>query len=506
MVSGGAPTVRARALIPLLPSLILAALAVGAACAIGGARAPAPLALLGCAALGAALGAVLLGLARLARRGPGAGRALLAGAAAALGGLGALLLPAPGPAVMIVVIDCLRDDRLDAERSPNLAALAETAWRFRTTRAASSWTRSAVPSLLSSRWPVEHGMLRVRPVPDRLAEDVRLISEELRDAGWRTAAFATQGQLDRAFGMGRGYDRYGTEDGKTGGIVRRFLAWHLLHRAEPRFVYLHTVDVHMPYRPGPAFRPNELPESELRLGAAVGWRASLARVRRGEHALDDADRAFAAALYDAEVRQVDHALGRLFRRLEADGSLDRTWLVITSDHGELLGEHDALSHGGTPWEVLLRVPLLIRPPGGLAEGVEIATPAHHVDVLPTLLEAVGLPAPDGIAGRSLLPLTRGEPLEPAPAYADYAGRDLRRLAVILEDWKLIREGSRNKLFSLASDPGELQDLAAAHPERAQALGALLDAYLARGLGRETGPAPEVSEETMRALEELGYLD
>ena len=124
-------------------------------------------------------------------------------------GLGHLLLAPAGPAVMIVVIDCLRADRLNEQTSPRLMEFAQTSHRFTQAQAHSTWTRSSVPSLLSSLLPIEHRLYSLRPVPDRLADSVRLVSQDFEAADWRTALFAHQPQLSKAFGYGRGFHRHG---------------------------------------------------------------------------------------------------------------------------------------------------------------------------------------------------------------------------------------------------------------------------------------------------------
>lgn len=489
----------------LLP-LGFAVIAVALAATLGHVKGAAWPVLLDCATLGATLGALAQLALAATRRRPLPWRT--AGIATALGLAGGahLVLAPAGPAVMIVLVDCMRADRLDNQRSPHMARMASSGWRFETARSAAPWTRSSVPSLLSGRWPVEHGLYRVRPAPDQLADGVRLIAQEFQDAGWDTAAFARQAQLDAAFGMGRGYDRYSTTDGRAATINLRFLAWHLLHRTQPRFVYLHYLDVHLPYRPKGRFKPKDLPETQLRLGTASGWRASLTRVRDGRIRLTEDDRRVAAALYDGEIRQVDSHIGDLLSWLEADGSLDRTWLVLTADHGEMLGEHEDLSHMRTPWEVLLRVPLVIRPPGGLVTGLEIPDPVRLVDVMPTLLEANALPVPAGLAGRSLLPLTRGEALPPVPSFAEEWSRPVRRASVVWLDWKLIEEGEQIRLYNLSTDPGEITDLASQHPDQVAMLRAMLADYYAMGSDTPSGPAPEISAETLEGLEAMGYMD
>lgn len=488
--------------------------------------------LLACAGLGSLLGALASALVRLLRRlRPHVG-ALGFSALLALGGGAWLGLGPAGPSVIIIVVDCMRADRLDTARSPRFMALARTGWRFLQARAQAPWTRSSVPSLLSGRMPAEHGMYRVRPAPDRLRDGVRLIAEDFQDAGWSTAAFAQQGQLDRAFGLGVGYDRYGTRDGSVQQIAAKVLSWNALHRTLPRYLYVHVLDAHGPHWASPAFRPKNPPPTSLEYRGMKAWRETIVGIRNGSIRPTASDFAHVAAQYDGEIREIDHVLGRMLARMEADGTLDRAWLVLTADHGELLGEHGDVEHMRTPWEVLLHVPLVIRPPGGLAEGAEIEAMVQHVDLVPTLLTAAGLPARDGLAGRDLGPLLRGETLPEVPSFAEEWSRPLRRAAVRWHNWKWIREGEQGRLYDLAADPGERTDLAAERPDQVAVMEGLLDEYFAAAAegrplsavdweaaarsGRTWAPGAEerpdaaaaeaVDEDVMEQLRNMGYLD
>jgi arylsulfatase A-like enzyme len=234
-------------------------------------------------------------------------------------------------------------------------------------------------------------------------------------------------------------------------------------------------------------------------------------------------------MYDGETREIDAELGWLFELLELDGSLDQTWTVITSDHGEALGEHNRAVHTGPPWEVLIHVPLLIRPPGGLAQGQVHDDLVGLIDVVPTLLSQVGLPAVPAHAGRDLSPLLRGEPLAAVPQFAEEKFAARHRASVRDGDWKLIAEGPRRWLFNLAADPGETVDLAIAEPAQVAALEGLLAVWFQAAqagvpsssmdweAARRSGmrwEAPRVQTETvggdadelLRQLEAMGYVE
>lgn len=496
---------------------------------LGALDASATLVLADCALIGAGLGALLMAAPLAWRWRPAARRFALVGALGALLGLGHLLLAPAGPAVMIVVIDCLRGDRLHEQTTPRLMEFADSGHRFTQAQAHSTWTRSSVPSLLASLLPIQHRLYSLRPVPDRLADSVRLVSQDFQDAGWRTALFAHQPQLSRAFGYGRGFHRHGRHDGAAPKLHRRFLAWHLLNRQLPRFVYLHHIGVHAPYDPKRSSVAHPRPKSKVAVHKSKSWDALSHDINKGRRTLSPAQWAYVAAMYDGEAREIDAELGRLFDLLELDGSLDQTWTVITADHGEALGEHNRAVHTGPPWEVLIHVPLVIRPPGGLAQGQVHDDLVGLIDVVPTLLSQVGLPAVPAHAGRDLSPLLRGEPLAAVPQFAEEKFAARHRASVRDGDWKLIAEGPRRWLFHLAEDPGEVNDRANTEPARVAALEGMLAVWFQAAqagvplatidweAARRSGmrwEAPSLKTETvggdadelLRQLEAMGYVE
>lgn len=468
--------------------------------------------------VGFAAGALLHGLIQRAL-GRGWPRRLLGVAALALVfGLGHLRLAPSQPAVIVIVVDCLSADRLSPELMPRTLAAVGDGYRFADGRAQSSWTRSSTPSLLTGRYPVEHGLYRLEPQPDRLRPGVQTLAQAFDDAGWATAAFANQAQLDPAFGLSAGFHRYGFRDGPAPVLQAHFLRWHRFFRLVPRFVYLHYLDIHKPFLPDPAFLPAELPDSDLDLGPASDWAGFMRAVNQGERTLRPADWRYLEALHEAEIRQLDQQLGAMLEGLRADGTLDRAWLLLTSDHGEAFGEHGFFTHGELPYEELLQIPVLLRPPGGLGAPVPVEATFEHVDVAPTLLAHAGLPGLPGASGRVV-----GEASLPErPGFAEFYAHEEHVLAVRWQRWKYLRQGEGELLFDLERDPGEQRDLAGERPERLRELRNIGAWYLA---GEEPGEAdwaelagrdrawPQVGggeaarpeEGSMEALRALGYV-
>jgi arylsulfatase len=313
-------------------------------------RVPLPAAgivLLDVASLGALAGALIaLTVAKL-RGKPLPLRTLGVATVAALAGFAHLRFAPAAPAVIVMVVDCLRADRFADGKMPKVYNRLRDSVRFTRARSQSSWTRSAMPSLLSGRYPIEHGLFRTKP-PDRIRSEVTMLAERFSDAGWLTGAFAEQAQLDAAFGYGRGFHRYGWHDGLAPRVNTKWLRWNGLFRTVPRFVLVHYIDVHGPYTPSKRFRPKNLPKANVALAPSAKWRTTIRKFRSGELALTTDDWARMRGLYDGEVRQIDTRIDAALGKLERDGTLDNAWFVFTADHGERFGEHDEIEHMGPP--------------------------------------------------------------------------------------------------------------------------------------------------------------
>jgi arylsulfatase A-like enzyme len=214
-------------------------------------------------------------------------------------------------------------------------------------------------------------------------------------------------------------------------------------------------------------------------------------------------------LYDGGIHYTDAKVGGFLTWLAAQPGWPRTLVVLLSDHGEEFGEHGALRHTTLHRETL-HVPLLLRFPDARPEHRprRVASVVRLIDVMPSLLDYAGLPLPDPVEGRSLLPLLRGEAAPPA-----FVWSTLRRggaTALRVGEWKLIRSGRDEQLFRVTTDPGEQLDLRAAEPVRAAQLAAQLDALLAAAENRRAafgaGEVAPLDADTARQLEALGYLD
>jgi len=425
---------------------------------------------------------------------PGRRWRTIAGIALALALLGAgvwLGLRSPprrqaGLSVLLVTVDTLRADALGAygragASTPWMDRLALEGVRFESAHAHNVTTLPSHANILSGRLPTDHGVRDNSGF--RFPEGTETLATLLKARGYRTGAFVSAFPLDSRFGLGRGFDVY--EDGFVDAAARPMfleqerpgtetvrLARGFIEAAggRPWFCWVHLYEPHFPYEP---------PEP-------------LASRFRGEP-------------YQGEVAAADAALGALLEPLLADGARARPLIVLTSDHGESLGEHGEATHGVFAYEATLRVPLVLHQQRILRPGV-IASAARHIDILPTILDALALPVPEGLPGRSLLAAAAGETAEDPTTYFEALSGQLNRGWAPL--YGVIRSGEKYvdlpipELYDLAADPGEKRNLAAARPPGLEALRGALAPFRAADPGAR--PAPE-SEETRERLRALGYV-
>ncbi len=442
------------------------------------------------------------------------------------------------PNVILISIDTLGTKHMglhgyERDTTPALARFAEQAVVFEQAIAHQPWTLTSHASLFTSTYPDTHGTT----LEQAFAGSLPLLPEELARAGYFTAGLVNNPYLNPKFGYERGYDLYDydfrrqdrsdAEDGRRNRSVEesreRLLA--LLDAGLPRpfFFFLHLIDVHsdwveLPYEsPVPFAQRFVEPGQEPVELSDGGWSATrlMLRANSGESELSPQQVERFAALYDGGVAYVDAALGVLFEELSARGLYDEALIVVLSDHGEEFVEHGRWLHT-QGYDECLRVPLLIKLPAARHGGTRVAQQVELIDVLPTLLELLDLPAPAGGEGRSLVPLFSGAELAPRLAFAKGANQTLTPEDVYVArtgEWKLIwhLESGATELYDLAHDPGETRDVAGEEEQRVAALLEALTAHRegaaqvrARNADLDAGRV-ELSEGDRANLSNLGYV-
>lgn len=424
--------------------------------------------------------------------------------------------------LIIYLIDTLRPDHLptyNPETRVQADALTEFASRsivFDAAQAQENWTKPSVASLLTSLYPSSHNAQSGEAV---LSNDVEMLGEVLGDRGFVTASFIANGYVSRRFGFDQGWDEYRNyvrerRRNRADRVVDDAIAW-LDRRPEdqPFFLYVHTIDPHVPYCAPRPYREMYDPDPYRGPIAAHRTAQQLGEIKVGRLEASERDMARLEALYDGEISYHDHHFGRFVAALEERGLLENSLIWITSDHGEEFRDHGSVGHGHNLYQELLHVPLVLSIPGDLRPR-RVGATVGLVDLIPTSLELLGLEPHEASQGRSLLPLLRGErPDLYDAAFSEFLenGRALR-----LDDLKLVSERGEVSLFDLATDPGEERDLADDHPLTTRALVAMLSLY--NGSAEEPatrarrGPRPthrrqepEIDEETLEQLRALGYM-
>jgi len=456
------------------------------------------------------------------------------------------------PNILLVVFDTARFDRIGCygyskPTSPTLDSLANAGLRVETMVSNAPWTLPAHASLFTGLYPSQHGsQWRTGP---KLRPSVNVtMAEWLRSLGYETWCVTNNGLISERTGLARGFDHYVfrldleqgwqrrarrlqkvLRGGDSGGrIVNRWIRERMPARRSPRFLFVNYVECHWSYAPPPRL-VQRVGGPEYGLIEAMKYRANVAGRMGPWEAIaraDDRDRDVLSTYYDGEVANVDEHLAELLdvARVRDDG----TWLVIvTSDHGEHLGEDGLADHHASLDELMCRVPFIAWGPGIVETGVRESL-AEFVDVLPSLAHLLDRDSPAEYLSNRRTDLFRSGVNGHEFAFAEWRAwseKERTRLArrnpsyrrfdelandlasVRDQRFKLIRSGDgRERLFDLEKD--ESNDVGAAEPERARALAAQLDARVAEWASWDAAPT-EVSEEERREIEQrlsdLGYI-
>jgi arylsulfatase len=430
------------------------------------------------------------------------------------------------PDVVLLVVDTLRADA-PAPRGA-LADLASEGVRFGQCISAAPWTLPAVASLLTGLLPSQHGAVSATTP---LSGDVTTLAERLAAAGYATAAFTGGAFVGAAHGLDQGFELFdsGRERRFPASHVHEPLVWRLAknrywplialvravderrglrgvvpgvvefarrHADRPRFLFLHTYQVHDYY----LYDPDTDDDVAAGLSPRFAGRMTVHPAELATASQVDLD-GFRAR-YDARVAAVEACLADLRTALGECLTPDAVW-IVTSDHGEGFdAARGRVHHGGRLHDDLLHVPLVVRAPGRLPAGTRVEAQVRSVDLVPTLLDLLGLPALEEPAGQSLLPALRGERPYPPVAHAQELEHGLHLLAARSARWKLVRDDASVTLFDLAQDPEEPADAGqTAPPELERAL----ETFEERFPPRATGTS-ELDRNTLQHLRELGYVE
>jgi choline-sulfatase len=410
----------------------------------------------------------------------------LSGCLAAFGGWRFAKASAPvnGP-IILISIDSLRADHLPAYgyrsvRTPALDALAADGIVFERAYAHVPQTLPAHAALLTGRLPFETGVRDVAGYA--LPSSTRTIAELLRDRGYATGGIVSSFLLRKDTGIERGFTFFDAElpeaDRKQpdrwlmrDGAASEEVAEHWLDSVGTAraFLFLHLAEPHAPHE-----TPDRITDDEA---------------------------------YDAEVAAADAIVGRLVRYLKGHQLYDRSTIMIVSDHGEGLGDHGEQGHGLLLYEESLRIPLIVKLPGGEGRGRRVSAPVQQIDLVPTILDLAKAPGAGGLRGRSLAPLFGGGSIPASPIYAESLYGEYRFgwaqvTALIDGQYQLLSSGGRDELFDLTVPVAKRHDLASEKPEVVASAKKVLSELRLRAPVVQAAPVTATDRERFEAL---GYV-
>jgi len=416
--------------------------------------------------------------------------------------------------VVLLLVDTLRADHLssygyDRQTTPFLDAFARSNVLFLNARSQSACTFPSVNSLLTSRHIFDFLDPSTRPgIPD----DVPYLPALLRRHGYATAAVSaspivrnTPSEHNLKGGFGRGFDHF-DESCKWlyGNCVNRVAGQLLEGMGEPFFLYLHYMEPHDPYRAEASVFGRFVEGYEGRYpSVAKGDPNPLRQMLDDGREIDPSDLEYLISRYDEEILGVDAHLGAFLQQLEERGVAERTIVIVASDHGEAFLEHDLLKHCRGLYEPLTRVPLMMRIPA--IDGPLVRrTWVENLDLVPTVLDYLGLPAED-FAGVSLRPL-----IETGTPPGKVARSSMGSWRSVNDDrFKLLwRLNTRDYLlFDLVADPAESRNLLRQERAALRHLRRELERWMAQTeAGVPESERARQAEEIEDELRALGYLN
>jgi arylsulfatase A-like enzyme len=415
------------------------------------------------------------------------------------------------PLAIVYLVDTLRADHTSVygyERptTPELQAFASDAVTFDAAVAHASWTKPSVASLFTSQLPGHHLTVQLR---DPLAPGQITLAEMLQARGVSTGAviansviFADGNHFEQGFDGFHGlHDASGqiSKSVDADRVVDTALAWLATRRGLPSFLYIHTMDPHVPYEPPPPF--------DSRFGPAPTTEHPGVDPRTDYR--EPLDRERLVGQYDGEVAFGDREFGRFLRELRARGLYERALVLFTADHGEEFLDHGHWLHGRTLFDELIRVPLLLKLPGRAAAGRRIAEQVQLVDVLPTVLRHLELqvPPPPVVMGQPLQELIAGGVPE-RHAISEISHRGIVAHGVRTREDKYVRHFSPEAVeyyFDLVRDPGERENRIGEHRDRVREMSSRVEAAMARDPNRRVLHF-EGSDTWELALHTPGWID
>lgn len=409
--------------------------------------------------------------------------------------------PAP-PDVILIVIDTLRAKSLslygyERDTDPNLVAFARDAVTYENAMSTGTWTVPAHGSLFTGRLPSFHGAERVaggkfaRATP--INPDVPMLAELLSADGWNAGAFVANSTfVAPALGFARGFEPFVGDNRPAEKVVPQAIEW-FERQSRPTFLFLNLLEPHEPYEPSHPF-VDAYPGRDDSYGSRITpfyWDDKELTPEMLEHFRSQ---------YDGEIRSMDVVLGAFLEQLRKEGRYDESLIILTSDHGEMLGEHGLAGHGISAHQEIVHVPLIVKRPGNVDGGTRVSRRVSTMAIFADILDVAGIPAPPG---------TQASPLDrPHDVWVEDINIPGDRVTVAFDgDEKLVHvyqadQQQSAELYDLGEDPGENSPK---DPMTRKDLGVTLLRHKALPRPTHDLPPPVVDPMREEKLRELGYV-
>jgi arylsulfatase A-like enzyme len=442
--------------------------------------------------------------------------------------------PESPPNIVVIVMDTVRWDHLpcygyDRNTAPNLTALIKSSRIYTNAYSVSSWTAPAHASLFTGLYPPSH---RTTQQYWRMGDDLTTVAEILSEHGYRTIGLVGNPMLSSEFNFHQGFAEYfqtwkaSPRRGEEHSIPARLeTSLATLPPEKSVFVFINFIEPHSPYTSSGPFRNRFVSDPSIPI-TANDWTNHYT----GSSVFSDAELRHLGELYDAEILYADHLVGRTIDILKANDRWENTVFVVTSDHGENIGDHGHMDHVFSLYESTIKIPLIVRYPKLVSSGSTDAEPTQLTDIPPTVMRMAGIGHKDlNLQGVDLLErgARKGRPifcqyyrpkqalgLFPRQMVAEKLVPYDRHLDAVIFNGKKLILGSdgKNELYDLTSDPGETVNQIGVdeYNGHAQGLNELMKGLMVKyrpGSERENVVDEiQLDQETIEALKSLGYIN
>ena len=418
------------------------------------------------------------------------------------------------PNLVLISIDTLRADHLSCygynrPTSPTLDKIASEGLLFEDASATSPWTLPSHGTLLTGFYP---GQIGLNNKLSKLPSEIETLATVLSRHFFVTGAIVNSIYLSQKYGLSKGFDyfHYIPESYTTTGvapiIINQSIQWMQKHINQQFFLFLHFYDVHSDYRSLPQYEKDFVSPYH---GVVDGTNKQLLLVREGEIVLNKVDTTHLSDLYDAGIRQLDDQLKKLFDFLRQEVLLKKTFIIITSDHGEEFLEHGKILHSQTHYQEAVHIPLIIHGPG-IPRSRKMKEVVSLVDVMPTVLSLLGIPRPSSLAGLDLCPLWQKDNSKALDRFI-FIEADKKNVRDDIK--RVVRKGTyklhynlltkESEFYDLTNDPKERFNIISEFPSLVEVLFAELKKFMKTS--KRSKQYITLTPDEIKKLKRLGYL-